>query len=135
MAEYFIRFSGNEEWLRNDLRRGYSFHSYQFADTAEELLEEAGYDLEEYDIDSLIDEYNVAQNSNGQYGFALAGLCGYGPFESVEEAQAEAKNGSYGIYTTCGIFEGRSVGLDPDLNELFRPFALVKVFDTQEVTA
>jgi len=84
MTAYFIRYSDSQEWLQDDMERGYSFKSYQFDTSVEELLEEAGYDLDEYNLDELVEEHQVRQHSNGQYGFALDGLCGYGPFETVE---------------------------------------------------
>lgn len=122
MAEYFIRFSDSEEWLKCDAERGYSFNAYQFAASPEEFEEMYG-------------EYSgeLARNSNGQWGIALDGLCGYGPFESLEEAEEESHNGSYGIYTTCGIFTGREV-YDPrnDDGTCFVPNALVKI-NTQEI--
>jgi hypothetical protein len=133
---YYIRYSDSEQWLQDDLKRGYSFKGYQFDASPEGLLEEAGYDLDEDDVESLVDEYNVQEHSNGQWGFALDGLCGYGPFETMEEAREESRNGSYGIYTTCGIFEGYNRGIDLDSNaSLFHPIALIKVFETSEVAA
>lgn len=130
---YYIRFSDSEQWLQDDLKRGYSFKSYSFDSSAEGLLEELGYDLDEEDVDALVEQYDIREHSNGQYGFALAGLCGYGPFETVEEALEESRNGSYGVYTTCGIFEGYDSGIDLDSNaSLFFPVKLVKVFDTSE---
>lgn len=130
---YYIRYSDSEQWLQDDLKRGYSFKSYSFDSSAEALLEEMGYDLDEGNVDDLIEQYDIREHSNGQYGFALNGLCGYGPFETVEEALEESRNGSYGIYTTCGIFEGYHRGIDFDSNAtLFHPVKLVKVFDTTE---
>jgi len=131
MTQYFVRFSDSKEWLEADAERGYSFHSYQFANSAEELLEEWYPDrLENENVEDLIDEMDIREHSNGQFGFALNGLCGYGPSETVEEAEEESRNGSYGIYTTCGIFEGYEAGLDPDNNQLFRPSKLVKVIES-----
>lgn len=127
MSEYFVRYSDSLEWLQDDLERGYSFHSYQFASSVEELLEEAGYDLDECDVNELAEELNVLPHGNGSYGFGLSGLCGFGPFESVEQAEEETRNGSYGAYTVRGIFEGSSAGLDPDTHVLFHPYSLVKV--------
>lgn len=123
MAAYFIRFSDNEAWLKCDAERGYSFNAYQFADSPEEFGEMYG----EFDGE-------LAQNSNGQYGIALDGLCGYGPFETLEEAEEKAHNGSYGIYTVAGIFAGRE-SYDPrnDEGTCFVPTSLVKSFSTQEV--
>lgn len=135
MTQYFIRYSDSEQWLQDDAKRGYSFAAYKFDNSIEELLEEEGYDLDEYDIDDLAERLNVREHSNGTYGFALNGLCGYGPFESIEEALEESRNGSYGAYTVCGIYEGYDRGFDEDLAQLFTPVALVQVFDTQEVTA
>jgi hypothetical protein len=130
MTQYFVRYSDTKEWLEADAERGYSFHSYQFANSAEELLEEWYPDrLEDEEVEDLVDEMDIREHSNGQFGFALNGLCGYGPFDSLEEAEEESRNGSYGIYTTCGIFEGYEAGLDPDNNQLFRPTKLVKVVE------
>lgn len=143
MTQYFVRFSDSREWLEADAERGYSFHSYIFDKSPRALLQEHyGERVEEIEdstdtieeeeekIAELADEMNVRQHSNGQYGFALGGLCGYGPFESLEEAEEESRNGSYGIYTTCGIFEGHEAGGDPDGNPLFRPAKLVKVVES-----
>lgn len=130
MAQYFVRFSDSKEWLEFDAERGFSFHSYQFANSAEELLEEWYPDrLEDEEVEDLVDEMDIREHSNGQFGFALNGLCGYGPFETVGEAEEES-SGSYGIYTTCGIFQGYEAGLDPDNNQLFRPSKLIKVIES-----
>lgn len=122
MTEYFIRFSDNASWLQCDAERGYSFNAYQFADSPEAFEEMYG-------------DYSgeLAQNSNGQWGIALDGLCGYGPFETMDEAEEEARNGSYGIYTSCGIFTGREI-YDPRNDEgcTFVPTALIKTFETKE---
>lgn len=122
MTEYFIRFSDCPQWLEDDARRGYSFNAYQFADSPEDFEEMYG----DYSGD-------LAQNSNGQWGIALDGLCGYGPFETLEEAEEKACRGSYGIYTVCGIFTGREV-YDPrnDEGTCFVPASLVKTFSTEE---
>lgn len=121
MAAYFIRFSDCAQWLEDDAKRGFSFNAYQFADSPEEFEEMYG-------------EYSgeLAQNSNGQWGIALNGLCGYGPFETTEEAEEEACNGSYGIYTVAGIFTG-SEAYDSrnDDGTCFRPLSLVKTFSTE----
>lgn len=122
MVEYFIRFSDSAQWLEDDAKRGFSFNAYQFADSPEEFDEIfGGYEGE------------LAQNSNGQWGIALNGLCGYGPFESAEEAEEEARNGSYGIYTTCGVFTGTEA-YDPRNGDgtCFRPLSLVKTFSTED---
>lgn len=123
MTEYFIRFSDNAEWLACDAGRGFSFNAYQFADSPE-------------DFEEMYGEYSgeLAQNSNGQWGIALDGLCGYGPFESIEEAEEEARNGSYGIYTVAGIFVGEErYDYRNDDGTCFRPLSLIKTFDTQEI--
>lgn len=123
MTEYFIRFSDCAQWLEDDANRGYSFNAYQFADSPE-------------DFEEMFGEYSgeLAQNSNGQYGIALDGLCGYGPFETLEEAEEEARNGSYGIYTFAGIYTGREVYESRnDDGTCFVPTSLVKTFNTQEV--
>jgi hypothetical protein len=130
MTEYFIRFSACEEWLQCDLKRGYSFHGYNWQASVKELLEEAGYDLDENDVEALAEELNVCQHTDGRYGFALNGLCGYGPFECLEDAkEAAQREGGYLGYTVCGIFAGHERGLDPDCNAVFAPSQLIEIFD------
>jgi hypothetical protein len=123
MTEYFIRFSDCEEWLRCDADRGYSFNAYQFANSPEEFEEMFGAFSGE-----------LEQNSNGQWGIALDGLCGFGPLETLEEAEEAVRNRCYGIYTVAGIFTGREVyDSRNDDGTCFRPDALVKTIDSQEV--
>lgn len=128
MTQYFIRYAANEQHHECDAARGYSFAYYQFAATPEELLAEY-LGIDEVTEDD-IDRYNVAPTSDGQYGFALAGLCGYGPFESIEDAREAARNGSYGSYDVAGIYEGYEAGVDDDCNVLFKPTRLVETFST-----
>lgn len=148
---YFLRYGVERHHLECDLERGYSFNSYHFDDTVEGLLREQGYELYDYNrdddyteeqIEELAEELNVRQHSTGEYGFALAGLCGY-EYETIEEAREAIKTGKYQDstytgYPLAGIYEGVRVGVDNDsLAELFRPTALVEVIDmeTMEVAA
>lgn len=132
MIEYFIRFAALVEYLQNDLERGYSFKCYQFAVSPIALLEEylPEYLQEDFDIDDLIEQFDIRQHTDGSFGFALDGLCGFGPFDSVELAEELIGGGSYMGLTICGIFEGVGRGVDADSNgTLFRPLKLLKVVD------
>jgi hypothetical protein len=131
MAEYFIRFGACEEWLRCDLERGYSFSAYDFYSTREEAEES----------DAIlyfgVDPEQIAQNSNGQWGIALDGLCGFGPFDTIEEAEEAAQDkGAYGIYDVCGIYTGRYAGMaDGADGDVFVASTLEKVFCTEAIAA
>lgn len=117
---YFIRYSDAEEWLQCDLKRGFSFNAYQFADSPQDFEEMFG----EFDGE-------LAQNSNGQWGIPLNGLCGYGPFESLPEALEESQSrSSYGCYEVCGIFTGREVSeIRNDDGTCFVPFSLERIVE------
>lgn len=118
-TDYFIRFAPSSEYLQCDLERGYSFSGYQFFQTRE--------DAEEYFEDE--DPEQIAEHSDGTFGLALDGLCGFGPYESVEEAEAAiADRGGYGLYDVAGIFTGKYAGQPDDSDgDLFVPKILVKV--------
>ena len=127
-AEYFVRYAVSREYLENDAKRGYSFHGYQFAVSAEELLEEYYPErLEDEDVEDLIEDLNIRETSDGLYGFALDGLCGFGEFVSIEDAESSIGIGSR--YGDCaGIFSGHQVGGDPgEGGPLFCPVELIKV--------
>jgi hypothetical protein len=131
MTAYFIRFSACEEWLKYDLERGYSFSQYEFYPTREDALESDAIVYFGWDPDC------IAQNSNGQWGIALDGLCGFGPFDSIEEAEEAAwDKGAYLSYDTCGIYTGRYVGIpDGADGDMFAPLTLEKVFCTEAIAS
>lgn len=118
---YFIRFTQNAE---ADMTRGYSFANYMLFATEEQAVEE---------FRLYGDEEFVAQdNVTGLWGRRLSGLCGFGPFESVEEAQAAVTeySGKYGGQPT--IYAGRE-SWDPaidgsdDEGIRFTPVAIILI--------
>ena len=118
--QYFIRFVQSEEYALHDLERGFSFVDYNFFDSAEDVVE--FYALEDAD--------EVAELAPGRFGIALNGLCGFGPFETVEEARAEGldRRGYNGVdWPGFAIFTGSYVE-DTRVwdGDCFRPTALVE---------
>lgn len=96
---YFLRFTDNAQ---ADLERGFSFAGYMLFPTRERAIEEfAMYDGDDFDED-LIAQDNVT----GMWGRRLSGLCGFGGFDSADEARAviEEYAGRYGGQPT--IYEG-----------------------------
>lgn len=130
-TDYFIRFAASAEYLQCDMERGFSFREYQLFDTREEC--------EEHDFVEFygVDPDTIAQNSDGRWGFALDGLCGFGPFESLEEAEeAASSKGAYGAYDWAGIYTGRYAGqADGADGDMFVPTSLVKTFCTEAIEA
>lgn len=135
---YFIRFTENAE---ADLERGYSFVGYMLFDTAEAALENIA-DLtgeayeDNFDLDAYIEDNSdlVGQdNVTGQWGQVRSGLCGFGPYASIEDAREAL---AAGINTTVltregAIFEGSQTfssidGQDEGIT--FRPVAIVETF-------
>lgn len=131
MARYFIRFASTEEQLRRDLERGYSYRLYAVYSSAEAARES---DLVEYydvDPDSIVPMTDYDTGESIGYGFALDGLCGFGPFATAEEAEAEARErGGYnGVsYEVAGIFTGEYlVEADASDGQVFRAAELISV--------
>lgn len=124
---YFIRFAQSAEHLTCDLERGYSFRLYQFWSTRAAALDS---DLVEF---YGVDPETLAEHDDGQFGFALPGLCGFGPFDSLDEAEAEARErGGYNLveWPVAGIYTGRYVEeADAGDGQVFRPTALVRTID------
>ena len=125
MTQYFIRFAPSAEYLRCDMARGFSFREYQLFATREEC--------EHHDFVEFygVDPDTIAQNSDGKWGFALDGLCGFGPFDSVEEAEEAIEDrGGYGSYSVGGIFTGRYVQ-EPSVQDgdVFVPLSLIKIVE------
>ena len=118
--QYFIRFVQSEEYAKCDLERGFSFVDYNFFDSAEDVVE--FYALEDAD--------DVAQHDDGRFGVALNGLCGFGPFETIEEAREHGleSRGYNGVdWPGFAIFTGSYVE-DTRVwdGDCFRPTALVE---------
>ena len=139
MAQYFIRYTGN---VQADMERGYSFVGYSLVATKEaaltQLAEYTGEAFEDdFDAEAWNDEneHRVGQdNSTGLWGTVRSGLCGYGAFESIEDA-IEAMNDpmcQYHATKFCAIFEGRQTynqeldGLDD--GQTFRPISIIRTF-------
>lgn len=99
---FFIRFTNQPE---ADLERGFSFAGYMLFDTREQAIEEFSF----LDGDDF-DEGLVAQdNTTGMWGRRLSGLCGFGGFDSVEEATEaipEYEDRMYYNPQTAVVFEG-----------------------------
>jgi len=117
---YFVRFVENEGYARCDLERTYSFSDYALFDTPEDVVDFFGLDNAD----------DVAQHDDGRFGVALNGLCGFGPFETIEEAREyglenRGYNGidwpGFAIYTGSYVEDTRVWDGD-----CFRPRALVE---------
>lgn len=137
---YFIRFTHNPN---ADLERGYSFIGYQLEDTREEafeLLAENEGDLyrDDFDMATYMDENDdrIAQdNVTGMFGIRRSGLCGYGEYETVDEAIADSATLSeqYAGMKYMAIFEGSAVRSDMDGQDdgiTFKPTAIVYVTES-----
>lgn len=124
--EFFIRFVGSAEAAQKDLERGFSFGDYVLFDSPEDVLEHFGIE----DSNSV----DIAQDNGeyaGQWGIALNGLCGFGPFETEKEAEEEARSrGGYnGVeWPFAAIFAG-SYASDERVwdGDCFRPSRIAKI--------
>lgn len=121
MSSYYLRYTADAQ---GDLEVGVSFVGYMMYATQEEAIEEHG------DRDDLI----VFEKRCGKWGRAHSGLCGFGPFVSVEEAEvAIDRNGQYAGYGSvpAAIFEGvDSFDFDIDGSDegpFFAPLAIAKI--------
>jgi hypothetical protein len=120
---YYVRFVNDHEQARRDLKRGYSFSSYALFPTAR--------DAKEFWSDML--QRPVLSSELGRckhgYGLRLPGLCGFGPFETVEEAvdYALEHRGYNGVnWPAAAIYEGRYAGeADCGDGDMFVPERLV----------
>lgn len=126
--EFFVRFVGSVEAAQKDMERGFSFSDYILFDTPEDVLEHFGIE----DADSV----EIAQDNGecaGQWGIALNGLCGFGPFESIEDAEAHAleNRGYNGIqWPVAAIFAGNYVSDDRVWDgDCFRPHSVAKIME------
>ena len=119
--QYFVRYIDQPEHARDDLERGYSFELYIFFQTEAAAVADAA----EYGF--CADD--VAQNSNGKWGYAAAGLFAARSFDTLEEAREYALTHSYGVYTVAAIFAGESLGYNNMNDEMFRPVELIEVIE------
>ena len=130
MTDYYIRYALSADHLADDLERGYSFRLYQFF-SSEEAARQS--DLVEF---YGVDPETIARHNDGTFGFALPGLCGFGPFDSVEEAEEEARQTrgyNHMEWPVAGIFAGRYVEeADASDGQVFHADALVKVVNLDE---
>lgn len=142
MSSYFVRYTSNPE---ADLNRGFSFVGYMLFSTKESALENiadlsgAAYETEDFDFAAWAEdnEHLVGQdNVTDKWGQIRSGLCGYGPFDSVEAAKMAIENGDCAGGTVTissgAIFEGNQTldySIDgQDEGVTFRPVAIVATF-------
>jgi hypothetical protein len=131
---FFVRYTSNPE---ADLERNFSFVGYMLFDTAEAALENiadltgAAYESEDFDLESWRENnlHLVGQdNVTGKWGQKKSGLCGFGGFETVEEAREFSKNHAYAV-STGAIFEGTEVWGEMEEDEtFFRATRIAEVF-------
>lgn len=138
--QYFVRYTSNPQ---ADLERGYSFVGYALFSTREIALETLAenlgkFDAENFDLTTWAEDYDylVSQdNTTGKWGTRRSGLCGYGPFESVEAAREAMAAGETSGTVSGGagaIFEGIETydrlmdGQDEGVS--FKPVAIVETF-------
>lgn len=135
---YFIRFTQNTE---ADLERGYSFVGYMLFDTAESALENIA-DLtgeayeDDFDLDTYIEDNRDLvgrDNVTGKWGQKRSGLCGFGPYASIEEAREALEAGidTTVIFPGGAIFEGSQTFSQIDGQDegvTFRPIAVAEKF-------
>ncbi len=136
--KYFVRYTQNPQ---EDVKRGYSFDSYRIYSSAQECAEEYGLSDGEYQVadygdnpgyyfDGLGVEYVIAPTTpDGEaWGMMLDGLCAYGPFDSLEEAEEFIANGGGDIDRPDWVhfFEGEESMRPLYDGVLFHPRAVVK---------
>ncbi len=121
-TDYFVRYVLSPAQARRDLRRAYSFSGYAFFPTKREARE--------YWQDLGVADPALARCREG-WGLRLDGLCGFGPFETVEEAEefARSSRGYNDVeYPAAAVYSGRWLcQADGGDGEVFRPDRLVKV--------
>lgn len=121
---YFLRFTNNPQ---GDLERGYSFVGYQLFDTRDQAIAE----FVELQGD---DEELIAQdNITGMWGRRLSGLCGFGPFDSIEEAlDSIGEYPNYNFGSPAVVFDGKecwdtSIDGRDDEGARFTPTSIVTI--------
>lgn len=103
---YFVRFTNNPEL---DAERGYSFAGYQLFDTRDEAIAEF------VNLHGEDEELIAQDNITKRWGRRLSGLCGFGPFETLDEAN-EFIVGFDGDYSgPVSVFKGQE-SFDPNID-------------------
>lgn len=122
-TDYFVRFVLDHNQAIRDKRRGYSFSSYVLCDTLQEAK-----DFWQDHVD--VNEVEFGRCLHG-FGLKLHGLCGFGPFETVQEAEtyAQEHHGYAGCDWPCAaIYSGDLTGqADTGDGDLFWAKHLIKV--------
>lgn len=126
MSSYYLRYTADAQ---GDLAVGVSFVGYMMYATQEEAIEEHSLSGAGCDEDQIIFE-----ERSQKWGYAHSGLCGFGPFETIEEAEAEiSRDAQYAGYGSvpAAIFEGVD-SFDFDIDgcdegPFFTPLAVVKI--------
>jgi len=114
--QYFVRFTSHP---KEDLKRGFS------------LVAES--DDKKYLKDLLAEDDGLElirhPYKKGWWALRVQGLCGYGPYDSLEEAESARENEiadvrddeSHKLDQPAHIFEGEYLGDDGMGGEMFRP--------------
>ena len=122
--EYFARFVLDKNQARRDRRRGYSFSSYALFPTKDEARE--------FWCELGVSDPEIGRCKHG-FGLALDGLCGFGPFETLEEATQFALEtcGYNGVeWPVAAIYTGHYVGqADCGDGDVFSPTRLIKTLE------
>ena len=130
-TKYFIRFAETEKHLESDLDRGWSIANGASGNDKKYLDDLASPYNGECEV---IETPENMRDIYGKYCVKLDGLCGYGPFDDMEEVNEEmgyALNDNadepwveYG--NIVGIFKGYYNGDDGMGGDLFMPSELLK---------
>ena len=121
MGCYFLRFIESEEHAVEDLRRGWSMVAAGDRGYLESLDAEGLFELMEHPF------------LEGEWALKIDGLCGYGPFDSVEDAKAAAidlwsnpDDEPWLESPLCAVYSGTLAGYDGMAGDLFRPESIVE---------
>jgi len=122
MQKIFIRFIMEREHAQHDLERGWSC--------------EAASDDKEY-LESLPSDCPVVECPDYMPKFArqIDGLCGYGPYDSMAEAETAAEeladpNGDFWQeFPVVAFFRGEHAGWDGMAGDTFYPSKILKIVE------
>lgn len=122
--QYFTRFISTPDQAEADLNRGHSFYGYTLYSSYESAIDSDAIEFGWFTEDDIA---SIEIDGIEKFGFALAGLSGFGGFDTIEEAQARAAEG-FGVLQHVVIFEGSYIDADPDgVGVLFRPIRIMEV--------
>jgi len=133
-TKYFIRFAENNDNLKCDLDRGWSIANGASGDDKEYLDDLASPYTAEGECEVVETPANMLEIF-GKYCVKLDGLCGYGPFddmdevaENIEYAKSDNSDEPWVEYANViGIYEGYSNGDDGMGGDLFVPVNIVGI--------